>query len=103
MDLAAGAAREGRETQARPPWELTDLISVDTLQSIEDTFARAFGLPTVILDSEGRDATTITHRVTFCEDLTSTSPVAGALQRARPVRNAGGRRRVAPRHLQGCR
>ena len=49
MDLAAGAAREGRETQARPPWELTDLISVDTLQSIEDTFARAFGLPTVIL------------------------------------------------------
>jgi hypothetical protein len=94
---------EGREAQSRPPWELTDLISVDTLRSIQDTSRERSGLPTVILDSEGRDATTITHRVTFCEDLTSTSPVGGALQGARPVRNAGGRRRVAPRHLQGCR
>jgi hypothetical protein len=45
MDLAPGAAAEGREQQTGPRWELTDLISVETLQSIQDTFARAFGIP----------------------------------------------------------
>ena len=50
---------------------------METLQSIQDTFARAFGLPTVITDTEGNNATAITHRVTLCEDLTRTSPVAG--------------------------
>jgi ligand-binding sensor protein/sugar diacid utilization regulator len=56
-----------------PPWRLTDLISVETLQSIQDTFARAFGLPTVIIDTTGANATAITHRLRFCEDLTRTS------------------------------
>jgi ligand-binding sensor protein/sugar diacid utilization regulator/transcriptional regulator with GAF, ATPase, and Fis domain len=60
-----------------PRWRLTDLISVEKLQSIQDTFARAFGLPTVILDTEGENATAITHRLRFCEDLTRTSPVSG--------------------------
>jgi ligand-binding sensor protein/sugar diacid utilization regulator len=77
MDSAAGAARDRRNRQSPPPWQLTDLISVETLQSIQDTFARAFGLPTVIIDLSGRDATAITHRLTFCEDLTRTSAVAG--------------------------
>ncbi len=77
MDLAADAASTGRDRQSPPPWQLTDLISVETLQSIQDTFARAFGLPTVIIDTSGTDATAITHRVTFCEDLTRTSAVAG--------------------------
>jgi ligand-binding sensor protein/sugar diacid utilization regulator len=77
MDQAANAARDARGRDRPPPWQLTDLISVETLQSIQDTFARAFGLPTVIIDTAGQDATTITHRVTFCEDLTRTSPVAG--------------------------
>jgi ligand-binding sensor protein/sugar diacid utilization regulator len=76
MDLAAGSDRRGAPSKP-PPWQLTDLISVETLQSIQDTFARAFGLPTVIVDTSGADATTITNRVTFCEDLTRTSPVAG--------------------------
>ncbi|MBA2311801.1 MAG: PocR ligand-binding domain-containing protein [Actinobacteria bacterium] len=58
-------------------WKLTDLISVSTLQSIQDTFARAFGLPTVIVDPSGANATRITHRLGFCEDLTRTSPVGG--------------------------
>jgi hypothetical protein len=38
MDLAADAARTGRDRQSAPPWRLTDLISVETLQSIQDTF-----------------------------------------------------------------
>ncbi|HMJ94825.1 MAG TPA: PocR ligand-binding domain-containing protein, partial [Thermoleophilaceae bacterium] len=77
MDSAADTARNGSDRQAPPPWQLTDLISVETLQSIQDTFARAFGLPTVITDTTGADATAITNRVTFCEDLTRTSAVAG--------------------------
>jgi ligand-binding sensor protein/sugar diacid utilization regulator len=76
MDLAAKAAREPARPSP-PPWQLTDLISVETLQSIQDTFARAFGLPTVIVDVDGVNATTITNRVTFCEDLTRTSPTGG--------------------------
>lgn len=59
-------------------WQLTDLIDVSVLQSIQDTFARVFGLPSVIIDSGGRNVTKITHRVRFCEDLTRTSPVAGS-------------------------
>ena len=31
----------------------------------------------MIIDTSGTNATAITHRVTFCEDLTRTSPVAG--------------------------
>jgi ligand-binding sensor protein/sugar diacid utilization regulator/GAF domain-containing protein len=65
------------EPPAPPPWRLTDLISVETLQSVQDTFARAFGLPTVIVDTNGENATAITHRLRFCEDLTRTSPVSG--------------------------
>jgi ligand-binding sensor protein/sugar diacid utilization regulator/GAF domain-containing protein len=59
-------------------WQLTDLIDVTVLQSIQDTFAKVFGLPTVIIDQTGRNLTNITHRVSFCEDLTRTSPVAGS-------------------------
>lgn len=59
-------------------WQLTDLIDVTVLQSIQDTFAKVFGLPTVIIDQTGRNLTNITHRVRFCEDLTRTSAVAGS-------------------------
>lgn len=65
------------EPLAPSPWRLTDLISVETLQSIQDTFARAFGLPTVIVDTNAENATAITHRLRFCEDLTRGSPVSG--------------------------
>lgn len=77
MNPAADAAPSTRDRGLAPRWQLTDLIGVETLQSIQDTFARAFGLPTVITDTEGRNATEITHRVTLCEDLTRTSAVAG--------------------------
>ena len=70
------------EAAPQPPadgdWKLTDLIDVEVLQSIQDTFAKVFGLPTVIIDSSGRNVTNITHRLRFCEDLTRTSPVAGS-------------------------
>ncbi len=68
--MDAPPVRQGR-------WQLTDLIEVSTLQAIQDTFARVFGLPTVIVDPTGRNLTNITHRVRFCEDLTRTSPIAG--------------------------
>jgi ligand-binding sensor protein/sugar diacid utilization regulator/transcriptional regulator with GAF, ATPase, and Fis domain len=69
-DAEAPADRQG-------PWQLTDLIDTEALQSIQDTFAKVFGLPTVIVDPNGRNLTNITHRVSFCEDLTRTSPVGG--------------------------
>jgi sugar diacid utilization regulator/ligand-binding sensor protein/putative methionine-R-sulfoxide reductase with GAF domain len=79
----AGESLAVAETAAAPaargdaPWQLTDLIDVATLQSIQDTFARAFGLPTVIVNPDGTNATAITHRLSFCEDLTRTSRIAG--------------------------
>jgi ligand-binding sensor protein/sugar diacid utilization regulator/GAF domain-containing protein len=77
MEAAIGV-REGRSSSSSaPPWQLTDLISVETLQSIQDTFARAFGLPTVIVDTAAVNATAITHRLAFCEDMTRTSSVGG--------------------------
>jgi ligand-binding sensor protein/sugar diacid utilization regulator/GAF domain-containing protein len=75
--LGVGASERRPEPPGRPPWRLTDLISVETLQSIQDTFARAFGLPTVIVDTNAENATAITHRLPFCEDLTRASAVAG--------------------------
>jgi ligand-binding sensor protein/sugar diacid utilization regulator/GAF domain-containing protein len=66
-----------RQSGLEAGWKLTDLIDVRTLQSIQDTFARAFGLPTVIVNPDGSNATDITHRVTFCEDLTRTSVLGG--------------------------
>lgn len=59
-------------------WKLTDLIDVQTLQSIQDTFATVFGLPTVIVDPDGRNLTEITQRLPFCEDLTRTTELGGA-------------------------
>lgn len=67
-----------QQSSAEGRWQLTDLIDVTVLQSIQDTFAKVFGLPTVIIDSGGRNVTNITHRVGFCEDLTRTSQVAGS-------------------------
>jgi hypothetical protein len=42
----------GTDTPPAPDgrWQLTDLIDAGTLQSIQDTFAKVFGLPTVIVD-----------------------------------------------------
>jgi ligand-binding sensor protein/sugar diacid utilization regulator/GAF domain-containing protein len=66
-----------QDLQLEERWQLTDLIDVDALQAIQDTFAKVFGLPTVIVDRTGRNITNITHRVSFCEDLTRTSSVGG--------------------------
>lgn len=82
MDLtSASNALLSPDTDAPPApdgrWQLTDLIDAEVLQSIQDTFAKVFGLPTVIVDPAGRNVTNITHRVSFCEDLTRTSPVGG--------------------------
>jgi GAF domain-containing protein/ligand-binding sensor protein len=54
-------------------WTLTEAIGLETLQAIQDAFALAFGIPTVIVDRRGRNVTEITHRVAFCEDLTRPS------------------------------
>src|SRR5262245_48257148 len=71
-----------REPAASPPsprrWRLAELVSIETLQSIQDTFASAFGLPTVIVDPDGEPATQFTHRLGFCEDLTRSTPLGGA-------------------------
>ena len=49
---------------------------VETLQSIQDTFAAPSGCRRDHRH-RGRNATAITHRVTLCEDLTRPSSVAG--------------------------
>jgi ligand-binding sensor protein/sugar diacid utilization regulator/putative methionine-R-sulfoxide reductase with GAF domain len=77
MEAATDLPEAQPDAASTPPWQLTDLISVETLQSIQDAFARVFALPTVIVDTNGVDATAITHRLPFCEDLTRTSPIAG--------------------------
>ena len=59
------------------PWTLVDLVGSETLQAVQDAFATAFDLPTVILDHEGQNVNEITYRVRFCEDLTRPSS-AGA-------------------------
>lgn len=67
---ATVAPAAGTGPSGDAPWRLTDLISVEALQSIQDTFARAFGIPTVIIDTDAVNATAISHRLSFCEDLT---------------------------------
>jgi ligand-binding sensor protein/GAF domain-containing protein len=57
---------------------LNDLIGVRELQSIQDTFARVFGLPTNIVNPDGTPVTEITNRVHFCEDLTRASALGAA-------------------------
>jgi ligand-binding sensor protein/GAF domain-containing protein len=71
--MAVGAPATTRQ----PARALVDLLGRETLQSIQDAFARAFGLPTVIVDHEARNVTEITHRVAFCEDLTRPSSLGG--------------------------
>lgn len=61
------------ETTRQSPATLVELIGRETLQSIQDAFATAFDIPTVILDHEGRNVNAITFRVAFCEDLTRPS------------------------------
>jgi ligand-binding sensor protein/GAF domain-containing protein len=64
-------------TRRQPDWTLADLLGVEMLQAIQDSFAHAFGLPTVIVDRHGRNVTEITHRVAFCEDMTRPSSAGG--------------------------
>ena len=59
-------------------WRLAELVSIETLQSIQDTFASAFELPTVIVDPDGEPATQFTNRLGFCEDMTRSTPLGGA-------------------------
>ena len=62
------------ETTRQSPTTLVELIGRETLQTIQDAFATAFDIPTVILDHEGQNVNAITFRVPFCEDLTRPSP-----------------------------
>ena len=71
--MSAVVAQTSRESE----WTLADLLGVETLQAIQDSFAHAFRLPTVIVDRRGRSVTEITHRVAFCEDLTRPSAAGG--------------------------
>src|SRR3954453_16073168 len=73
------AVRE-RAPASRPSrrWQLAELVSIETLQSIQDTFASAFGLPTVIVAPDGVPATQFTNRLAFCEDLTRSTALGGA-------------------------
>ncbi len=60
-------------TTRMPSRTLVELIGSQNLQAIQDAFAVAFDIPTVILDHEGHNVNEITHRVAFCEDLSRPS------------------------------
>lgn len=63
----------GTATTRVPSRTLVELIGSEALQGIQDAFAIAFDIPTVILDHEGHNVNEITHRVAFCEDFTRPS------------------------------
>ncbi len=51
---------------------LRELIDIDELQSIQDSFARAAGISSVILSPEGEPLTTFTNPTGFCSLIQST-------------------------------
>jgi ligand-binding sensor protein/putative methionine-R-sulfoxide reductase with GAF domain len=67
----------GRGTTRLPSRTLVELIGQANLQAIQDAFATAFDIPTVVLDHDGYNVSEITHRVAFCEDLTRPSRAGG--------------------------
>jgi ligand-binding sensor protein len=74
VDVGGGDRNEAETvTTLVPSAALVELIGSETLQGIQDAFAIAFDIPTVILDHEGHNVNEITHRVAFCEDFTRPS------------------------------
>ncbi len=67
----------GTATTRLPSRTLVELIGQANLQAIQDAFAIAFDIPTVVLDHDGYNVSEITHRVAFCEDLTRPSRAGG--------------------------
>ncbi len=55
-----------------PSLPLRDLIDLDELQSIQDSFARAAGISSVILSPEGEPLTKFTNPTGFCSLIQST-------------------------------
>ena len=90
------AARPPAPAPAARRWRLAD-SSRSTGRSIQDTFARAFGLPTVVVDPDGEPATRFTHRLGFCEDLTRSTSLGGArCARCQATARADARANSAP-------
>ena len=57
---------------ASPSLSLCELIDIDELQSIQDSFARAVGISSVILSPEGKPLTKFTDPTGFCSLIQST-------------------------------
>ena len=55
-----------------PSLSLRELIDIDELQSIQDSFARAVGISSVILSPEGEPLTKFTNPTGFCSLIQST-------------------------------
>ena len=74
-ELVQGSERTpvSGETTVVSSRTLVELIGQGSLQAIQDAFAIAFDIPTVVLDHQGYNVNEITHRVAFCEDLTRPS------------------------------
>ena len=53
----------GTATTRLPSRTLVELIGQANLQAIQDAFAIAFDIPTVVLDHDGYNVSEITHRV----------------------------------------
>ncbi len=58
--------------------QLTELIDVDTLQLIQDTFAGITGVTIGISDADGVNVTKDTHSTEFCSNFNKKSPIGKA-------------------------
>jgi len=61
-------------TPGAPSFQLTDFISLDDLQSLQDRFAQLTGISTSIRDENGNALTSPTNKPDFCGLIQSTEP-----------------------------
>ena len=61
-----------KEINTQPKYKLNDLISKNKLQELQDAFAYAFNMPSVIYDSQGKPITKPSHFTEFCSFVRST-------------------------------
>lgn len=75
-------------TNADRSLEIPDLIDIDILQRIQDTFAKAMGVAAVTVDRQGRPVTETSNFTRICLMIRSTD---GGLTRCQQCDAAGGR------------
>ncbi len=63
---AVKAVKRVKRSAARPRYKLTDIIPLERLQAIQDSFTGAFDVPVLFLDEAGMPITRSLHMPQFC-------------------------------------